>query len=200
MKKIAVFASGNGGNFEAITVASQKSELGNCKVVLCVCDNPGAKVCERAARLGVETFSFKPSKYNSKTEYETQIADLLDKKGVDLVCLAGYMRIVGKTLLERYDGRIINIHPALLPSFPGAHGIKDAFDYGVKVYGVTIHYVDAGVDTGKIIAQEAFNYEGNDIEELEDKIHEIEHPLYVRTIRSLLKNSQEKDNRNESIN
>ena len=98
------------------------------------------------------------------------------------------MRIVAEELLSRYEGRIINIHPALLPAFPGAHAIEDAFNYGVKVYGVTIHYVNSTVDGGKIISQVAVPYEGTDIEELESMIHAAEHRLYVDTVSRLLDN------------
>ena len=114
------------------------------------------------------------------------IADELDRLGIALVCLAGYMRIVGDELLGRYAGRIINIHPALLPAFPGAHAIRDAFEYGVKVYGVTIHRVDSTVDGGAIIAQEAVPYEGRDIDELTALIHSAEHRLYPAAIARLL--------------
>ena len=106
--------------------------------------------------------------------------------GVELVCLAGYMRIVGDVLLEAYGGRIVNIHPSLLPAFRGAHAIEQAMEYGVKVFGVTIHYVDASLDGGRIIAQRAFEYDGDDIEELEARIHAVEYPLYVETIKKLL--------------
>ena len=96
------------------------------------------------------------------------------------------MRYIGKVLLDNYEGRIINIHPALLPSFKGAHGIQDAFNYGVKVFGVTVHYVDSGVDSGKIIMQRGFEYYGDDIEELETKIHDVEHVLYIEAINKFL--------------
>ena len=105
---------------------------------------------------------------------------------MELVCLAGYMRIVGETLLGAYGGRMVNLHPSLLPAFPGAHAIEQAFDYGVKVFGVTIHWVDATLDGGRIVAQRAFAYEGRDLAELEAKIHAVEHPLYVETIARLL--------------
>ena len=119
-------------------------------------------------------------------DYEREIVRRLDAAGVELVCLAGYMRILGDVLLGAYGGRIINIHPSLLPAFRGAHAIEQAFDYGVKVYGVTIHYVDATLDGGRIIAQRAFAYEGGDLAELERRVHAIEHPLYVETIGRLL--------------
>ena len=112
----------------------------------------------------------------------------MDELGVDLVCLAGYMRIIGDELLTRYSGRIINLHPALLPAFPGAHSIRDAFEYGVKIYGITIHYVDETLDGGRIIAQRAIPYEGEDMTELEDMIHAEEHRLYPEIIARLLQN------------
>ncbi len=185
MKRLAVFASGNGTNFEAIVSAAERGEL-PARVVLLVCDRPGARVVERAAAHGVETLAFAPKEYASKADYEAEIVRRLDAAGVELVCLAGYMRIVGETLLGAYGGRIINIHPSLLPAFRGAHAIEQALAYGVKVFGVTIHYVDATLDGGRIIAQRAFEYDGGDRAELEAKIHAVEHPLYVETIRRLL--------------
>ena len=186
MRKIAVFASGSGTNYEAIAQACAEGRI-DAEVVLLVCDKPGAKVLERAERFCTETFVFSPKSYDGKAAYEAEIVRRLDASGAELVCLAGYMRIVGETLLASYGGRIINIHPALLPSFKGAHGIKDAFDYGVKVFGVTIHYVDATLDGGRIIAQRGFEYYGDDIDEVEAKIHAIEHQLYPETIQKLLK-------------
>ena len=185
MRRLAVFASGSGTNFEAIVRACEQGELA-AEVVLMVCDKPGAKVVERAAQHGVEAFVFAPKQYASKADYEREIVRRLDAAGVELVCLAGYMRIIGDELLGAYGGRIINIHPSLLPAFRGAHDIEQALEYGVKVFGVTIHYVDSELDGGRIIAQQAFPYEGNDIEELEPMIHAVEYPLYVDTIKKLI--------------
>lgn len=185
MRRLAVFASGNGTNFEAIVSACERKELA-AEVVLLVCDKPGARVVERAVAHGVETFAFTPKAFASKADYEREIVCRLDAAGVDMVCLAGYMRIAGDVLLAAYGGRIINIHPSLLPAFRGAHAIEQAFESGVKVFGVTIHYVDATLDGGRIIAQRAFEYEGDDIEELEAKIHAVEYPLYIETIKHLL--------------
>lgn len=190
-RKIAVFASGNGSNFEAIAAACASGQI-NAEVALCVCDKPGAGVVARAIRLNVPVLEFSPRAFESKQAFETMIADRLDEEKVDLVCLAGYMRIVGPTLLSRYEGRIINIHPALLPAFPGAHAIADAFAYGVKVYGVTIHYVNNTIDGGRIIAQAAVPYDGSDIDEVETLIHRAEHRLYVDTVNQLL--TQQTDN------
>ena len=185
MRRLAVFASGSGTNFEAIVRACEQGELA-AEVVLMVCDKPGAKVVERAAEHGVAAFVFAPKQYALKADYEREIIARLDAAGVELVCLAGYMRIIGDELLGAYGGRIINIHPSLLPAFRGAHAIEQALEYGVKVFGVTIHYVDGELDGGRIIAQRAFPYEGNDIGELEAMIHAVEYPLYIETIKKLI--------------
>lgn len=184
MRRLAVFASGSGTNFEAIADACSRGEIG-AEVVLLVCDRPDAQVVARAAARGIETFLFRAKEYASKADYEHEIVRWLDAAGVDLICLAGYMRIVGEVLLNAYEGRIVNIHPSLLPAFRGAHAIEQALACGVKVFGVTIHYVDATLDGGRIIAQRAFEYHGNDLAELEAKIHAVEYPLYIETIKRL---------------
>lgn len=186
MHRLAVFASGRGSNFEAIVRATEQGML-EAEVVLLVCDRSGAEVVARAVRHGVETLVFNPAEYAAKSDYETAIAARLDALEVELVCLAGYMRIVGPTLLGAYAGRMINIHPSLLPAFRGAHAVEQALAYGVKVFGVTIHYVSDELDGGAIISQRAFAYEGNDVGELESMIHEVEHPLYIETIGKILK-------------
>ena len=171
MKNLAVFASGSGTNFEAIAQACADGKL-NAKVVLMVCDKPGAKVIERAQRFGIESLIFNPKDYANKAAYETLILNELQAKSVDLICLAGYMRIVGDTLLNAYPDKIINIHPSLLPSFRGAHAVEDAVAYGVKVYGI-------------IIAQRAFAYDGNDPAEVHRLGQVIEHQLYVDVLQEL---------------
>ena len=183
--RLAVFASGSGSNYEAIAKACSEGVI-DAEVVLLVCDRPGAYVLERAKRYGTECFAFNPKEYGSREAYETVLATMLDERDVDFVCLAGYMRIVGKVLLERYERRIVNIHPSLLPSFKGAHAIQDAVDYGVKLFGVTTHFVDETLDGGRIIDQAGVVYEGSDIEELTNIIHGIEHKLYVKTINKLI--------------
>lgn len=185
MRRLAVFASGTGTNFEAIATACGTGVL-DAEVVLLVCDKPGAQVVERAAALGIETFVFNPREYESKADFEREIVQRLNAAGVELVCLAGYMRIVGDVLLGAYTGRIVNVHPSLLPAFRGAHAIEQALEYGVKVFGVTIHYVDATLDGGRIIAQRAFDYQGGDVAELEAMVHAVEHPLYIETIKKLI--------------
>ena len=179
-----VFASGSGSNFEAIV-----RQLGGsvCEVALLVCDVPGAYCLERAARLGVPAVVVDRSAYRSRAEYETAIVELLAPINPDLIVLAGYMRIIGPTLLGAYTGRIINIHPSLLPAFPGLDGIGDALRYGVRVIGVTVHYVDAGVDTGPILDQAAIHLTGDEAPaEVIARIHELEHQIYPRVITRLL--------------
>ncbi len=185
-RKIAIFASGEGSNFEAIVQACERGDI-PADVVALVCDCPAARVVNRAVRYGIDTLAFSPKSFTSKADMECAIADYLDEREVELVCLAGYMRIIGDTLLSRYEGRIINIHPSLLPAFPGAHAVEQAIEYGVKVFGITIHYVDRTVDGGRIIAQCAIPYEGGDINELLPLIHAVEHELYPATIARLLR-------------
>ena len=178
MKKIAVFASGNGSNFQVI--AEQ------FPVEFVFSDHRGAYVLERANNLGVKSYAFELREFDSKVAYEQAIVDLLEAHQIDLVCLAGYMKIVGPTLLAAYEGRIINIHPAYLPEFPGAHGIEDAWQAGVSESGVTIHWVDSGVDTGKIIQQVRVPRLAEDtLESFEARIHEQEYQLYPEVLDSL---------------
>ena len=186
MHRIAIFASGKGTNFEAIATACNRGEI-DAQIVLLVCDKPQAEVVAKAAKFGIECFTFSAKEYSSKEEYEQRIVELLDNHNVELVCLAGYMRIVGDTLLNAYGGKIINIHPSLLPAFAGARAVEQAIEYGVKVFGITIHWVDQTLDGGKIIAQQAFNYESNDPEEVHRIGQQIEHKMYVETIKKILK-------------
>ena len=178
MKKIAVFASGNGSNFQVIAE--------EFPVEFVFSDHRDAYVLERAGKLGVKSYAFELREFDSKAAYEQAIVDLLEAQQIDLVCLAGYMKIVGPTLLSAYEGRIINIHPAYLPEFPGAHGIEDAWNADVTESGVTIHWVDSGVDTGKIIQQVRVPRLPDDtIESFEARIHEQEYQLYPEVLDSL---------------
>ena len=186
MRRIAVFASGKGTNFEAIAAACSDGTL-DAQVALVVCDKPQAEVVAKAKRLGIACFAFNPKQYASKADYEAEIVELLDRAEVELVCLAGYMRIVGEKLLSAYGGKIINIHPSLLPAFAGARAVEQAIEDGVKVFGITIHWVDQTLDGGRIIAQRAFEYEGSDAEEVHRIGQQIEHKLYVETIKKILK-------------
>ena len=185
MKKIAIFASGTGSNFEAVTKACQEGII-NAKVSLLVCDKPEALVVPKARRMNVEVFTVSPKEYENKETYEEVILAQLQKHKVELVVLAGYMRLIGKTLLEAYPDRIVNIHPSLLPEFPGMNSIRRAFESGVKETGITVHYVDSGIDTGPIIAQRVVVIDESDtLERLEEKMHQVEHQLYVEVLKEL---------------
>ncbi|UTR08821.1 phosphoribosylglycinamide formyltransferase [Evansella sp. LMS18] len=177
---IAVFASGNGSNFEAIVQAG-------AEVKLLVCDKPGAYALERAESHGIQSFVFQPKDFSSKADYEQQIIEKLNECGIELIVLAGYMRLIGPVLLKAYEGRIINIHPSLLPAFPGLDAIGQAMDAGVKVSGVTVHFVDEGMDTGPIIAQEPVKIEdGDTLDDVTKKIQQVEHQLYPATVQRVI--------------
>jgi phosphoribosylglycinamide formyltransferase-1 len=190
LPNISVFASGSGTNFQAIADAINNGTI-PARIALLVCDKPDAFVLQRAEKEGITTFVFEPKKFVSKAHYEQQILMELRKYEVEWIFLAGYMRIIGRTLLNAYPEKIVNIHPALLPAFPGANGIQDAYQYGVKVFGVTVHFVDESVDTGKIIDQDSFKIWGSEsLEEVENQIHKIEYEIYPRVIAKLLSKSR----------
>ncbi|MNW53841.1 Phosphoribosylglycinamide formyltransferase [compost metagenome] len=180
--RIAVFASGQGSNFQNLLDASRTGDL-DAEIVLLVCDKPQAFVVERARRAGVECYLFNPKSYARREDYEAEIAAELEKRGVDLVVLAGYMRLLTSVLVEPYAGRMINIHPSLLPAFPGKDAIGQAWEYSVKVTGVTVHLVDGGMDTGAVIAQTAVDITPDDtLDSLEAKIHDAEQRLYPQVV------------------
>ncbi|MEH7117565.1 phosphoribosylglycinamide formyltransferase [Neobacillus vireti] len=186
MKKIAVFASGNGSNFQAIIDVVTSGELA-AEISVLICDKPGAYAVERANEAGIPSFVFQAKVYPSKEEYEEAILKELNKYDVDFIVLAGYMRLIGTTLLSAYQGRIVNIHPSLLPAFPGKDAIGQALAAKAKWSGVTIHYVDEGMDTGPIIIQERVKLEDNETREtLQKKIQQIEHKLYPEVLQMLL--------------
>lgn len=192
--KIAVFASGNGSNFEAIVKSMNQGEIEGA-IVLVFSDRTDAYVLERAKSLQIPVRSFSPKQFANKVEYEREILKELEAKEVELLVLAGYMRLIGPTLLNAYPNRILNIHPALLPEFPGLHGIRDAFEAGVKQTGVTVHYVDNGVDTGPILAQKRVNIEENEtLASLELKIHQAEHQLYPEVIQDVIQAIKKTEN------
>ncbi|RKY33297.1 MAG: phosphoribosylglycinamide formyltransferase [Candidatus Omnitrophota bacterium] len=179
---IAVFASGRGSNFAAIIRAVKKGKI-KANLALLVSDNPKAKAIAKAKRAGIKIALVKRENFNDKKGYEDKIIEHLKENNIELIVLAGYMRLVSAEFVAQYKDKIINIHPALLPSFKGAHAIKDAFDYGVKVTGVTVHFVDEKMDHGAIILQKAVMVEEGDSEDsLERKIHKIEHQLYPKAI------------------
>lgn len=183
--RIAVFASGNGSNFQAIVDAFENGDL-PVKVELLVCDRPSAHVIERAKTAGVPTLVVRPKEYESKQAYERYILQQMQEHEIHLIVLAGYMRIITDVLVSPYYGRMINIHPSLLPAFPGLDAIRQAIDYGVKQTGVTVHFVDGGMDTGPIIAQRTVEVHDEDtVDTLAERIHRVEHTLLPEVIRWL---------------
>jgi phosphoribosylglycinamide formyltransferase-1 len=177
MKRIAVLASGRGSHFEALCT----SDLGCASIELLVCDRHEAPVLEKARRLGIESVELDPGPRKAvlSPSVEMELADLMDEKEIDLVCLAGFMRLLRGPILERRACGILNIHPSLLPSFPGLRPQARALEYGVRISGCTVHYVDAGTDTGPIVLQAPVPVLQNDsVESLSERILEEEHRIY----------------------
>lgn len=185
LKNIAVFASGRGTNFGAIIRAVKKGKI-QANLSLLVCDNPKAGAIGRAKRTGIKVALVKREDFANKEDFAAKIIAHLEENKIDLIVLAGFMRLLTPEFVRRYAGRILNIHPALLPSFKGTEAIKDALDYGVGVTGVTVHFVDEKIDHGPIILQKAIQIQEDTLESLEKKIHKIEHYLYPEAIRLYL--------------
>ena len=184
MINIAIFASGTGSNFIAIHDAVLQNEL-NVNISVLVSDKPDSIAVKNAERKNIKTFTFKPKEYKNKREFEQKILDNL--KDVDLIILAGYMRIIGPTLLSKYENRILNIHPSLLPMYKGMDAVGQALKDNATITGVTVHYVDSGMDTGSIIKQESLTIYPNETREsLEKRIHQIEHKLYKKVIKEVI--------------
>ena len=183
MINLAVLASGNGSNLQSIIDACKTGQI-SATVKVVISDKQNAFALERAKKENIEAVFINPKDFPNKNTYELELLKILKKHNIDLVCLAGYMRFVGEVLLENYSGKIINIHPALLPAFPGLHAQKQAFDYGVKVAGATVHFVDDGCDTGPIILQATVPVLENDTEEtLSARILKEEHKIYSEAIK-----------------
>lgn len=191
MVNIAVFASGSGTNFETILSHIEDGSLH----VQCAClivDKENAFARTRARNHKIDEYYFNPKAYKNKAEYEEDILKVLKEKKVDLIVLSGYMRFIGHTLLSAYPNRIINLHPAYLPEFPGAHSIQDAYEAKVSQTGVTVHFVDEGVDTGPIIRQERVKIDPSwDLETLESHVHAMEYNLFWQVIEQVAKNIEE---------
>ena len=182
MFKLCVLASGRGSNFASIV---EKIEAGEVPAVVdvLISDQPQARVLDIARQHGIETAVFRREDYPTNKAHNQAMVDFLAPRGIDLVILAGYMRILKAPMLEAYANRIINIHPALLPSFPGLDGQKQALEYGVRYSGCTVHFVDAGVDTGPVIVQTVVPVEQDDtVETLSARILKEEHKLLPRAI------------------
>jgi phosphoribosylglycinamide formyltransferase-1 len=180
--RVAVLVSGEGTNLQAILDSVHGRE--GIEVVGVASSRPDARALERAQRAGVESASFPISAYADRDERDRGLGDWLAERRVDLVVLAGFMEIVSGGFIRRFEGRIINVHPSLLPAFPGLQAVRRALEHGVKVIGVTVHFVDEGVDSGPIILQEPLELPySRDVDEVEERVHAIEHRLLPRAIR-----------------
>ncbi|MBM3701396.1 MAG: phosphoribosylglycinamide formyltransferase [Actinobacteria bacterium] len=198
-KRIAVFASGFGSNLQALIDYNNKHGL-NGDIVLVFSNNKDAFALERAKKNKIKAVFMDPAKYSSREQYDSEIIEMLEEEKIDLVVLAGYMFLLSQEFVHRFKNKILNIHPALLPSFKGTHGIKDAYRYGVKVTGVTVHFVDEGLDSGPIILQEAVDIDPDDsVEELEEKIHKVEHKIYPEAVKYFCQDRLEIDGRRVKI-
>ncbi|AEX84829.1 phosphoribosylglycinamide formyltransferase [Marinitoga sp. 1135] len=182
-KRIIVLASGNGSNFEAIV-----KKLRNKYKIKLISENKNAYVLQRAIKLDIDYELINYKLYKSREEYNQKLFEYLKREEPDLIVLAGYMKILPEYIVEHFENQIINIHPSLLPAFKGLNAIKQAFEYGVKYTGITIHYVNNELDGGKIITQEVVKIEREDtLETLEEKIHKLEHKLYPKVIDKILR-------------
>jgi phosphoribosylglycinamide formyltransferase-1 len=183
MLKIGVLASGRGSNFQSIIDAKDSGRLG-IEIAVLITDNASAFAIERAKKHGISYLIMNPKEYGSRDDFFQEVAEALKKRGVGLVVLAGFMRIVGKPLIDAFPNMIMNIHPALLPSFPGLDGQLQALEYSVKISGCTVHFIDEGMDTGPIIIQAAVPVLQDDTEEtLSERILTLEHQIYPEAIR-----------------
>ena len=181
--RVAVLVSGEGSNCQAL-IDSVHAE-GTVEIVGVVSNNPDARGLERARSAGIATASFPAAEYDDREDRDDAMSAWLEQQDVGLVVLAGFMELLGPGFVGRFAGRIVNVHPSLLPAFPGVRSIEQALDYGVRVMGVTVHFVDEGVDSGPIILQEAFDpvpY-ARDIAAVERRVHEIEHRLLPEAVR-----------------
>ena len=182
MKRIAVLASGQGTNLEAILKAAKSGEIAG-RVELVISDRRKARALEIARRWGVKALFINPADYRDRNTYDAAVVKELQRAAIDLVVLAGFMRLLSAAFVRQYPLRIMNIHPSLLPAFPGTNGVEQALAYGVKVTGCTVHFVDEGLDSGPVILQEAVPVLPDDtVETLHQRIHAVEYRLYPRAI------------------
>ena len=181
MTKLGVLCSGRGTDLQSIIDAIQRGEL-NAEISIVLTDKPQVMALERAAKAGIKNLCVDRKNFANRADFETEL--LKNLEGVDLVVLAGFMRILSPEFVRRYEGRLMNIHPSLLPAFPGAHAHRDALAYGVKISGCTVHFVDEGTDSGPIILQAAVEVHEDDTEEtLSARILEQEHIIYPKAIK-----------------
>lgn len=181
--RLGMLISGSGTNLENIAARIEEGTLG-ARIAVVISNVKEAYGLVRASQHGLKAVFVDPGSFPDRASYDRELVRLLRENDVELVILAGYMLMAGREMVEAYHHRMMNIHPALLPAFPGTSGVADALDYGVKVTGVTVHFVDEGLDTGPIILQEAVPVmEGDTVESLHQRIHEVEYRLYPKAIR-----------------
>ena len=184
-RKVGVLISGRGSNLQALIDAARLGALGG-EIAVVFSNVESAAGLERARRAGIPV-AVRDHRGRRREEFDAELAELLEAHGVELVCLAGYMRLLSPGFIRRYPGRVLNVHPALLPAFPGLHAQRQALEYGVKVSGATVHLVDEGLDSGPIVMQEAVAVRAGDSEAtLSARILEAEHRIYPRAVRALL--------------
>jgi phosphoribosylglycinamide formyltransferase-1 len=185
MARVGVLVSGRGSNLQALLDAARRGELGG-EIAVVVSNVETASALDRARRASIPAV-FRDHRGQKREAYDAELVEILRRHQVDLVCLAGFMRLLSPVLVRAFPGRIVNIHPALLPAFPGLHAQRQALEHGVKLSGATVHLVDEGLDSGPIVAQEAVAVASSDTEEtLAARILEAEHRLYPRAVRALL--------------
>lgn len=188
MTNIAVLVSGRGSNLQAMIDSIEAGDM-KARISIVISDVGDAYALDRAIKHGIEAVFVNPEIYSSKELYEKEVLKNLKKHNAELILLAGYMRILGKTLLSAYKNRILNIHPALLPAFPGLHAQKQAFEHGVKVAGCTVHFVDETLDGGAIILQRCVEVREDDTDKtLADRILELEHKIYPEAVKLFIEN------------
>ena len=187
--KIGILFSGRGSNMVAIVDAVQSGKIPDSQVAIVISDKPDAVGLEKARERGVETVVIERNG-RARQEHDAEIAEELRKRGVELICLAGYMRLLSPGFIKAFPNRIINIHPSLLPAFPGLDAQKQAFEHGVKVTGCTVHFVDEHLDNGPVILQRAVEIVDDDtVESLSARILEREHETYVEAVKMLVRNN-----------
>jgi phosphoribosylglycinamide formyltransferase 1 len=194
--RVGVLVSGSGTNLQALL----DDPAIRRHIVLVLSDRPAVGALGRAASAGVETLVIEPAGFTERDDFEAAVLSALEERAIDVLVSAGYMRLLGKTVLDVYGGRWLNVHPALLPSFPGMHGVRDALAYGVKVTGVTVFLVDEGIDTGPVVAQEVVEVRpDDDWDSLEVRIHAAEHRVLPAAVRALIEGRIHVDGRRVTV-
>jgi len=179
---LAVLASGNGSNLQALIDECEAGRI-DARIGVVISDNPDAKALLRARRHSIPAVLIERGDFGLREEFDTALANAAEEAGADLVCLAGFMRLLSPLFIDRFNGWVVNVHPALLPSFPGLKAQKQALDYGVRISGCTVHFIDEGVDTGPIILQSAVEIFPDDtVESLSVRILKQEHILYPKAV------------------